>query len=185
MDCITLNVGRDSRLDRTVQFEEVFERLRAPTQNQQLISLFEDDPFAQSARLLQSLEKTKLSNFVLPQNLCEYFDGVTTGKDGRFTEQQNVTRPTMPTRERNPRLERVCLYGPRAPSTPASKTNCPGDRRLRAVNASFTHVIDVKFKPFRFDQEWGGCQPIDHLREARNLYFQMDHKSSTSRLDTK
>jgi len=42
------------------------------------------------AQLLKNLEKRNPSNFVLPQSVREYFDGVTTGKDGKFAEQQNV-----------------------------------------------------------------------------------------------
>ncbi|KAG9587967.1 hypothetical protein KCV04_g10963, partial [Aureobasidium melanogenum] len=39
------------------------------------------------AALLLNLEKRNPSNFVLPQDIREYFDGVATAKDGKFVEQ--------------------------------------------------------------------------------------------------
>ena len=38
------------------------------------------------AQLLHGLEKRNPTNFVLPQSLREYFEGVSTGKDGKFSE---------------------------------------------------------------------------------------------------
>lgn len=37
--------------------------------------------------LLLNLNKRNPTNFILPENIREYFDGVTTAKDGKFAEQ--------------------------------------------------------------------------------------------------
>lgn len=39
--------------------------------------------------LLSNLDKTNSSNFSLPKEVREYYDGVATGKDGRFMEAVN------------------------------------------------------------------------------------------------